>query len=174
MEKVNFQENTLFYLNQSYLIVKKKKKIFFYCDHFIVGQIIELSNLAQDVSSCTLKENEVKMVRPRYDPEAGEFKSLYETIGYLVLRDSPKKVVLNYGFDREKSKVLHSSCRRRIPNSLSGTMFNRHRMMIESREVDSYFSNIYFYLSAITDRLEEINQYLNNVSISISQEQLDT
>ena len=112
MEKANFQENTLFYLNQSYLTVKKKKKKKkkkFYCDHVIVGQIIELSNLAQDVSSYALKENEVKMFRPRYDPEAGEIKGLYETIGYLVLRDSPKKVVFNYGFDREKSKVLHSN-----------------------------------------------------------------
>ena len=26
------------------------------------------------------------MVRPRYDPETGEFKGLYETIGYLVVR----------------------------------------------------------------------------------------
>ena len=36
MEKVNFPENTLFYLNQSYLTVKKNKKIF-YCDYFILG-----------------------------------------------------------------------------------------------------------------------------------------
>lgn len=48
--------------------------------------------------------------------------------------------------------------------------------MIESGEVDGDFSNI-FFLPAITDRLEEVNQYLNNVSISpidISQEQWDT
>ena len=36
MEKVNFPENTLFYLNQSYLTVKKNKKNF-YCDYFILG-----------------------------------------------------------------------------------------------------------------------------------------
>ena len=36
MEKVNFLENTLFYLNQSYLTVKKNKKSY-YCDFFIVG-----------------------------------------------------------------------------------------------------------------------------------------
>ena len=36
MEKVNFPENTVFYLNQSYLTVKKNKKIF-YCDYFILG-----------------------------------------------------------------------------------------------------------------------------------------
>ena len=36
MEKVNFLENALFYLNQSYLTVKKNKKGY-YCDFFIVG-----------------------------------------------------------------------------------------------------------------------------------------
>ena len=36
MEKVNFPANTLFYLNQSYLTVKKNKKNF-YCDYFILG-----------------------------------------------------------------------------------------------------------------------------------------
>ena len=39
MEKVNFHENRLFYLNQSYLIVKKNKKIYC-CDFFIIGQIV--------------------------------------------------------------------------------------------------------------------------------------
>ena len=49
--------------------------------------------------------------------------------------------------------------------------------MIESGEVEDDSSKIYFFLPAIADRLEEINQYLNNISISpidISQKQLDT
>ena len=48
--------------------------------------------------------------------------------------------------------------------------------MIESGEADAEFSNIYFFLPFITDRNEEINKYLNNVSISpinVSQEQLN-
>ena len=43
MEKVNYPENTLFYINQAYLTVKKNKKIF-YCNYFILGQIVENSN----------------------------------------------------------------------------------------------------------------------------------
>ena len=91
MEKVNFPESTLFYLNQAYLTVKKKK---IYCDFFILGQIVESSNPPQNVSSYTLKENEVKMVRPRYHPKSLEFKGLYGTIGYLVVRGSPEEVFL--------------------------------------------------------------------------------
>ena len=48
--------------------------------------------------------------------------------------------------------------------------------MIESGEVECNFSKIHFFLPAVTDRSEEINQYLNNISISpidITQEQLD-
>ena len=63
-------------------------------------------NPPQDVSSYTLKENEVKMVSPKYDSKIGEFKWLYKTIGYLNVRDSPEEVFFNYGYDHEKSKVL--------------------------------------------------------------------
>ena len=70
MEKVNFPENTLFYVNQSYPTVKKK---IFYSEYFVIGQVVESPNPPQDVSSCTLKENVVKVVRPRYNPETGEF-----------------------------------------------------------------------------------------------------
>ena len=55
-------------------------------------------------------------------------------------------------------------------------MFNRHRIMVESEEVDADFSRIYFFLPSITDCSEEVNQYLKNVSITpldITQEQLN-
>ena len=35
--------------------------------------------------------------------------------------------------------------------------------MIETGEIDWEFSNIYFFLPSITDRSEDINQYLKNV-----------
>ena len=87
-------------------------------------------------------------------------------MGYLVVRGSPEEVFFNYGFYREKSKGLHSHYRRRNSNSFSGTMFNGHCTIIEIGEVEGDSSKIYFLLPAITGRLEEINQYLNNVSIS--------
>ena len=70
------------------------------------------------------------MFKPKYDPEKGEFKGLYKTIGYLVVIGSPEEVFSNYGYDREKSKVLYSHYRRRIPNLFPGTIFTRHREMI--------------------------------------------
>ena len=128
------------------------------------------------MSTNDLKENEVRMVRSKYNPETSEFLRLYETVGFVVARGSPEEVFCNYGYDKEKSKVLYFHYRRRIQNSFSGTIFNRHRVMIESGVADTEFSNNYFFLYFITDRNEENNKYLNNVSISpinISQEQLN-
>ena len=105
------------------------------------------------VSFYTLTEHKVKIVRPYYDPKTGELKGLYETIRYLVVRSSPEEYFFNYGFHREKSKILYSHCRQSIPNSFSGAIFNRHHTMIGSGEVDNEFSNIYFFLPASTDRV---------------------
>ena len=38
MEKVNFPENTLLYINQAFLTVKKNKNIF-YCDYQVLGVV---------------------------------------------------------------------------------------------------------------------------------------
>ena len=73
MEKINIPENILLYINQSYLTVNKHKKIFYF-DFFLIANIVASLNSSQGVSSHTLKENEVKMVMPRYDPKTSEFK----------------------------------------------------------------------------------------------------
>ena len=52
-----------------------------------------------------------------------------------------------------------------MPGSFSGTTFSRHKSMTESGEVEGDFSNVYFFLSATTDRSEQINQYLKDVSV---------
>ena len=87
-------------------------------------------------------------------------------VGFIVVRASPKELFFDYGYHREKYEVLYLHYRKRIPNSFSDTIFDRHRTMIESDEIDDEKSNIYFFLPSITDRSEEINNHLNNVSIS--------
>ena len=117
------------------------------------------------------------MVHPRYDPETEEFKGLCATIRYLVVRRSPEEVFFNYGFNKKKSRIIYLHYRRRVSSSFFGTIFNWHRTMIERGEADNELLNIYFFLPAITDRSEEINQYLNNVPVSktyMSQEQMNT
>lgn len=136
MEKISFPENTLIFLNKSYLTVKKNNKMFC-CDYFMFGRIIEASTTPQDMSTYDLKENKVKMVR--------EILGLYETVGYVIVRGLPDEAFFNYGFDKEMTKILYLHYRGRIPNSFCGTMFNRRKMLAESCEVDAKRSNIYFF-----------------------------
>lgn len=79
------------------------------------------------------------MVRPRYNHKTGEFLGLFETIGYIVVRGLPEEVFFNYGLDKEKSKILNSTYRRRMPSSFSGIIFNHHKSMIEIGEVEGNF-----------------------------------
>ena len=55
MEKVNFPENSHFYVNQTYLAVQKSKKTY-YADYFLLGQIIEAMDPANDIKNCKLKD----------------------------------------------------------------------------------------------------------------------
>ena len=50
IEKENFPENTLMYFNQAYLTIKKNKKVF-YCDYFMLYQVIEVPALFQHMST---------------------------------------------------------------------------------------------------------------------------
>ena len=162
MEKVNFPENSLIYINQAYLTVQKNKKIY-YCDFLILGQIIEASNPPVNIGTYEPKEKEVKYLRPRYNKDTGKFLGVYETVGLLVVRGEPDEIFLNYGFDEMKSKVLYSTYRRKISNGFCGTIFNRHSTLIECGETDLNMSKLYFFLPSVTDRSESVNTY----SISI-------
>ena len=53
----------------------------------------------------------------------------------------------------------------KIPNSFSATIFNRHRIQYESSSLDTEFSNVFFCLPSTTDRIEEINRYVNSVNL---------
>ena len=105
MEKVNFPENCFFNVNQAYLTIQKSQKIF-YGDYFILGQVIEAANSPCDIEKDECWPNKVKMVCPIYDIKDGAFKGIVETLGFIVVCGNDNETFLNYGFDKEKSKLL--------------------------------------------------------------------
>ena len=111
----------------------------------MLGQIIEASNLPQDIQNYELQDREVKYLLPKYNPEIGDFQGLCETIGFIVVRGDAEEIFLNHGYEQLKSKVLHSTYRQKIPNSFCGTMFNCHKTLIEcvrrAREQTVFCSN---------------------------------
>ena len=52
MKKNNFPENTIFYVNQAYLMVEKGEDIV-YPDHFILGQVSPVANVPTDIVRST-------------------------------------------------------------------------------------------------------------------------
>ena len=72
VEKANMSEMTAFYVNQAYLSYKDNKKIN-YCDVFIIGQVTPMLNPPEDLKNYIPKENEAKIVRPKYNVVSGVF-----------------------------------------------------------------------------------------------------
>ena len=64
LENVKYPENSISYLNQGYLSIKKNKKMF-YADYFVIGQIIEVLKPSENTDAYVCKEKEVKLVRPK-------------------------------------------------------------------------------------------------------------
>ena len=165
MDKDNFPENSIFYINQGYLTVKDNKSML-YAEYYILRQILESISPPEDIENYVCKDCEVKFYRPRYDLQTGQFLGLCESIGYLIVRGDDEEQFLNYGFCKENSKILCSYHKRRIPSSFSGTFFNRHRLQFETGNLQATFSNVYYFLPSTTDRSKEINRHLNSVNLS--------
>ena len=107
------------------------------------------------------------MIRPKFDVTFGQFLDLVETLGYRPVRGDMAETFFDYGYSKNNSKVLYSIQNMKIPSSFSGTMFRKHNMQHESGALsDTDFSQIYFFLPATTDRLEDVNQNLYLVSLN--------
>ena len=165
MDKENFPEYVIIYINQGYLTIKGNRKLF-YADYYLIGQINENANSPEDIKSHVCQDKEVKTYRPRYDPVTSNFFGLYETLGYIVVRGCQEEHFLDYGYCKQNSKILCSYHKKRIPSSFSGTFFNRHELQFKSGNLQTTFSNVFYFLPSTTDRSQEINRYLGSVNLS--------
>ena len=94
LEKKNIPENTLFYINQSFLSTVKNGDIAM-CNHnFILGQLIVPANQPSDINAYECKENEVKLWCCIYDLTTGEFQGVREQLAYINLRGDKEEVLV--------------------------------------------------------------------------------
>ena len=120
-----------------------------------------------------LKKNEAVIFRPKYDTVSGEFLGLVETLGYLTVRGDSMEYFFDYGYSKDNSKVLYSNHKMKIPNRFSATILNRH---LSIGAFDTEFLRTYFFHPSATDRIEDINRYMNSVNlilIDISQNEFE-
>ena len=74
IEKANLPEHTVFYINQGInQSFKDNEKVYY---NHITAQIMPLSQQPKNIEYYELKEDEVKILRSRYDPVSGEFPGI--------------------------------------------------------------------------------------------------
>ena len=105
LDKENFPENSLIYIDQGYLKIKDNRKLF-YADYYLIGQIHVCANLSESIESHVCEEREVNLYCPRYDVVTSKLLGWFETSGYIVVRRDPEEHFLDYGFSKENSEIL--------------------------------------------------------------------
>ena len=163
IEKINMPKNTLFYANQRYQSYKDNKKVY-YSDIFIIAQIMPLAHQPKDIESYDLKDDEVKILRSRYDPVSGEFLGIEYCIAVITVRNDLEEQFFDYGYSKDNSKTLYSTRKVKIPSSFKSTVFGIYKNKYkEGAFSDELSSRIFFYLPSTVDRNEKIMKHLTSV-----------
>ena len=133
---------------------------------FILAQIMSLAQQPKDIESYELNDNEVKILRPRYDPVSSEFLGIEYCVALVTVRNDQEEQFFDYGYDKVNSKVLYSTRKLKVSSSFKTTIFRQHKIQYEGGAFDEQkFSKLLFYLPATVDRNEKINKYLTSVHL---------
>ena len=167
IEKKNFPENALCYVNQAYLSTVKNGELAIYNHNFIIGQLVVAANQPCNIDEYVCKNDEVELITCLYDKSTGQLNGLTLRLTYIVLRGDLEESFFSYGVNEEKSTVLYSVSKKRIPNAFVSTCFKKHfREIIDERRHNEEFSRLFYYLPSITDCKEKINQLRDNVNLN--------
>ena len=130
LEKANLPENTLFYVNQGHQSYKDGKKCY-YNDIYIIAQIMALSHQPNDIDSYDCKDNEVKVLRTKYDPVNGKFLGIEYCVALITVKNNPEEQFFDYGYVKANSKMLYSTRKSKILSSFKATAFGNHKNQYE-------------------------------------------
>ena len=91
---------------------------------------------------------------------------LEKKLGYITLRGDVNERFFNYGYQKEKSKVLYCTVKPPIPNIFQCTAFKKHvGYLLDENQKKSNMSYMFVFLPSTLDRKEEIMQFKNNVHL---------
>ena len=165
--KANFPENTLLYVNQG-TISQIKDGEAIYLEYVILGQIMPLANPdpSIDLDTYDFKENECLLYVPLYNTENGLFKGLAKRLGYITLRGDKNETFYSYGYDSERSKLLHCTMKQALPNIFQCTSFKKHKQyLLNEKATDKAASSLFLFLPSTLDRKEKILQFKDSVNL---------
>ena len=122
LKRLICQRILFFYINQGYQSFKDNKKVY-YNDVYVIVQIMPLSQQPKNIENYELKEDEVKIVQPRYDPVSGELLGIEYCVALVTVRDDPEEQFFDYSYNKDNTKVLFSTKKVKIPSSFKSTVF---------------------------------------------------
>ena len=168
IQKVNFPELTMCYINQARVSIVKNNEQAIYCDNVIIAQIMPFAVLDPEINleTYTPKENEAIIYCPLYNTTTGLFYGITRKLGLITVLGDEQEQFFSYGYSKEKSKVLYCSMKTQMPNIFSSTCFKKHKqLLLEQHENSVKQSRQFFFLPATLDRKEEFLQYKDNVNL---------
>ena len=77
----------------------------------------------KDIGSYQLKDDEVKILRARYDSISDEFLGIEYCIGLITVRNDADEQFFEYGYNKDNAKLLYSTEKSKIPSSFKATVF---------------------------------------------------
>ena len=82
-----------------------------------------LAHQPKDIESYELKNDEVKMLRPKYDPTNGEFLGIEYCVALITIKNDLDEQFFDYGYNKENSKLFYSTKKVKISSSFKATCF---------------------------------------------------
>ena len=116
-----------------------------YNPNFILGQIIIAANQPADIDKYVCKQNELKINTCIYDLARGKFEGLKKELAFIVLRGDSNEIFFSYGFDSDKTAILYSTSKQKIPDAFVSTAFKNTILKLLMREEREEFSSLFYY-----------------------------
>ena len=128
IQKANFPEITLNYVNQAHASLVKGGGKAIYCDYIVLAKIMPMANIdpAINLDTYSPKDDEVVIYTPSYNTVTGLYHGIIKKLGLLALRGDPKERFFSYGYKKEKRALLYCSMKSPLPNIFSCTAFKKH------------------------------------------------
>ena len=125
IQKANYPELTLTYVNQARVSLVKGGAKALYCDYIILPQITPLANIDPLINRDTYEpeDNEVVIYVPMYNTARGLYYGLSKKLGLITLRGDAQERFFSYGYSKEKSALLYCSTKAPLPNNFTSTCF---------------------------------------------------
>ena len=97
-----------------------------YLDYVILGQLILANNC------------------PLYNTKNGYFRGVKKWLAYIMIRGDSDETFSLYGYDKERSKIMHWSLKHSLPNIFQSTVFKKHTKMSIKEKVTADLSKLFF------------------------------